>query len=265
MRRRFTTQKPLGMCSPLRWLLILVLAFHTGGTVQSQKRRLGSYFGVQVRPVLPTRFIGESSLTLTQDGFSTTFDQSLGYSFGGIIRKEFTQLLGIESGINFTQRNYGIRMEIPDSNVFATNDMSFISYDIPINALVYIQLADRLFANASFGIATVFKPSNVGVLTLPGGSHSFTHTGRLYSKASLEFNANLGIEFRTKKSGYFYLGGSGRIPFKPVFELIAQYKYQGYKNTIREGVDGSFLAIDIKYFFPEIANRGEQFKEGPIK
>jgi hypothetical protein len=44
------------------------------------------------------------------------------------------------------------------------------------------------------------------------------------------------------------------VPFAPVFELIAQYKYEGYKNTVRGNIDGSFLSIDFKYFFPNINN-----------
>jgi len=232
---------------------------------QAQKDKKTTQFGLHIRPVFPTRFIGEPELVLSQDGFNTTIKQSLGLSFGGIIRWEYTKFLGLESGINFTQRNFNLTMDVPDSNVSATNDLSFIAYDLPVNLLVFVQMTDNIFANASFGVAAAFKPTNVGVLTLPGGSHSFTHTGRLYSKATLEFNANFGVEWRTKKSGRFYLGGSGRLPFKPVFEMIAQYKYQGYKNTIRSGVDGSFLALDIKYFFPNISNKGTQFKEGPIR
>jgi hypothetical protein len=223
-----------------------------------------SYFGIQVRTLFPTQFIGQSELTLGKDGFSTTLQQSLGYSFGGTVRAGLTKLLAFETGINYTQREFNVTMEVPDSNIYATNHLTFISYDIPINGLVYIQMGKQTFMNASLGLALTFKPTDVGILTKPGGSNLFYHTGFVKRKAGFDINANIGFEYRTKKSGFFYLGGSGRVPLAPLFQLIAQYKYQGIKNTVSGNVDGSYLSIDVKYFFPNIRNRGVQFTHGPI-
>lgn len=246
-------------------IFLIILTFDSvGQTTKRKKERFPSYFGIQVRPVFPTRFIGESSASFLKDGFSTTISQKVGYSFGGTVRAGITKLIAFETGINFTQRNFNIDMSIADSNVFATNDLSFIQYDIPLNALIYVQLSEKFFMNASLGVALNFKPSDVGVLTLPGGSFSFTHTGRVNSLATVDLNANFGFEYRTEKSGFFYIGGSARVPFSPLFTLVSQYKYDGYKTTIYGDVDGSFLSVDFKYFFPNISKKGPQFQRGPI-
>lgn len=234
-------------------------------TKTRKKERFPSYFGLQVRPVFPTRFIGEPETTLSKDGYATTISQKIGYSFGGTVRAGLTKLLALETGINFTQRNFDVTMSVADSGVYAKNDLSFISYDIPINGLVYIQLSEQFYMNASLGVALTFKPTNVGILTLPGGSYSFTHTGRVARKTAFDLNANIGFEYRTEKIGFFYIGGSARVPFKPVFDLISEYKYQGYSTKVYGEVDGSFLSIDFKYFFPNINNKGVQFQEGPIQ
>lgn len=248
------------------WLVLLFISSHIVAQSKSKKKeRFPSYFGLQVRPVLPTRYVGEPNVTLTNAEFSTTISQKLGYSFGGTVRAGLTKLLAFETGINFTQRQYGVTMSVADSNIFATNDLTFISYDVPVNALVYVQLSEKFYMNASLGAALTFKPTSVGILTLPGGKYSFTHTGAVNSKGAIDFNANVGFEYRTEKSGFFYIGGSARIPFQPVFDLVAQYKYDGYKNTVYGSVDGTFLAIDFKYFFPNINSRGEQFQKGPIE
>jgi hypothetical protein len=228
------------------------------------KERFPSYFGIQVRTLLPTQFIGQSELTLGKNGFSTTLQQTTGYSFGGTVRAGLTKLLAFETGINFIQREFNVTMEVPDSNIYVANQLTFISYDIPINGLVYIQMGKQTFMNASLGLALTFKPTNVGIITKPGGSNIFYHTGLVNRKAGFDINANLGFEYRTKKSGFFYLGGSARVPLAPLFQLIAQYKYQGIKNTVTGNVDGSFLSIDVRYFFPNIRNRGVQFTPGPI-
>jgi hypothetical protein len=254
------------LVSKILWIILILSASTSFAQSKPKKRdRFPSYFGIQVRPVFPSSYVGEPNLTLTNAEFSTTVSQKLGYSFGGTVRAGLTKLLAFETGINFTQRQYVVSMSVADSNVYARNDLSFISYDVPINALVYVQLSKKIYMNASLGAALTFKPTSVGILTLPGGKYSITHTGVVDNKGAIDFNANVGFEFRTEKRGFFYLGGSIRIPFHPLFYLVAEYKYEGYRNTLYGIMDGTFMAIDLKYFFPNIQTKGLQFQDGPIE
>jgi len=251
------------------FLIIIVTIVSVAATAQVKRTKVASYFGFQVRPVFPTRFIGDPQLNLATSAtdtisFTTTFTQKIGYSFGGTVRAGITKLIAIETGINFTQRNFDIEMSVPDSNIYATNDLSFITYDIPVNALFYIRLAEKWYMNASLGASLTFKPTDVAVTTSTGTPSSFIHAGFIRSKASFNLNANIGFEFRTEKSGFFYLGGSGTVPFSPLFDLGVLYKYDGVERNLSGEVDGSFLSIDFKYFFPNIRNKGVQFQEGPI-
>lgn len=245
-------------------LSILFLLYVSITTAQNGKQKLPVYFGLQIRPVFPTQFIGESTLSMELDGFETTISQKIGYSFGATVRAGITKLIAFETGINFTQRNFDLSMAFPDSNSYATDKLQFIEYDVPINGLIYIKLSDRWYSNASLGAALTYKPTDIGVFNQPGGHHYYKHTGLTRSKFGVDINVNLGFEYRTKKSGFFYLGGSARVPFAPLFDLVADYTYQG--NTIRMvgEVDGSFLAIDFKYIFPIIKNKGKQPVKGPI-
>jgi hypothetical protein len=249
----------------LKRSIFLITIFLFTVVISYSQRNVPSYFGIQVKPIFPTRFIGEPTLTLDEGEFSTTITQKTGFSFGGTVRAGITNLLSLETGINFNQRHFDIDMSVVDSAVYAKNDLTFVSYDIPINGLVYVQLSDNIFMNASLGVALTFKPTHVGIVTNPGGSFSFTHTGLVNRKTGFDLNANFGFEYRTKRSGFFYLGVTARVPFNPIFDLIAQYKYQGYKVNTRGEVDGSFLTIDFKYFFPNIKNSGTQFQNGPIE
>jgi hypothetical protein len=252
----------------LALLIILLCSSSLFGQVKS-KERIPSYFGLQVKPIFPTRFIGSPELSLRSgeedDLFITsTIRQKLGYSFGGTVRVGLTKLIALETGINFNQRNFDLQMAVPDSSITGQNDLSFISYDIPLNALFYIRLAEKWYMNASLGAAVTFAPTNVKVDTNPVGIHYFQHTGLVESKVGLELNANIGFEFRTEKSGFFYLGGSGRVPIKPIFTLVTEHRYKGFWTLIHGDVDGSYLSVDFKYFFPLIENKGTQFKGGPI-
>lgn len=248
-------------------LLLVLISFSLIplGHAQVKKVRPPSYFGLQVRPVFPTQFIGTNSLSFSNDGFNTTISQRMGYSFGGTVRVGVTELIAFETGINFTQRYYDITYSVPDSNIAGTGGFGFVEYDVPLNALFYIRLSEKWYMNASLGLTASYKPTNVQTIETGTGYNQFIYTGIVRSKASIDANANFGFEFRTEKKGFFYVGGSARVPFAPLFDLVATYKWQGKLNRSYSGMDGSFLAIDFKYFFPNIRNKGLQFQEGPIE
>ena len=232
---------------------------------QIKKTNVPSYFGIQVRPVFPTRFIGTPEVTSEQNGFQFTMSQKMGYSFGAIVRVGLTKTLAIETGINKTRRNFDISLAVPDSSIAENTTMGFEEFDIPINSLFYVQLSEQWFMNASLGFLLTYKPSETEVVVQPGGLHRFQFIGLRNGIFDVDANANIGFEFRTEKAGIFYLGGSGRVPFSPLMDMVARYNYQGITTQIVEPIDGSFLSIDFKYFFPNIKNKGEQFKPGPIE
>jgi len=246
-------------------LLLLLVSISLNGIAQVKRVPPPSYFGFQFRTLFPTQFIGTNTLVLENDGFKSTISQRIGYSFGGTVRAGITDLIAFESGINFNQRYYDITYAVPDSGLAGTGGFGFIEYDIPINGLFYIRLAENWYMNASMGLALTFKPTNVQTGEAPFGYHRFIYTGLLRKKIGIDANANLGFEFRTEKNGIFYLGGSARVPFSPLFDMIASYEWQGKKNRVYGEMDGSYLSLDLKYFFPNIRNKGTQFRNGPIE
>ena len=247
--------------------LLLNIIFITIATsaFSQQKAKVPSYFGLQLRPVFPTRFIGSSLTELSKDGFQTSLQQKVGYSFGATVRAGITEFIALETSLNFTQRNFEIDFAVPDSNSFGLDTLSFVEYDIPLNGLVYIKLSDQIYMNASLGAAITFKPTDVSTSKSPGGKHQYIFYGVTRKKIGLDLNANIGFEYRTRKNGFFYIGGSARVPFSPLFDFLASYNYQGYNVQMDAPVDGSFLALDFKYFFPNIENKGPQFQNGPIE
>lgn len=243
--------------------LCLLISFYSYCQLGNDKK-IPSYFGVYAKVVIPSNITGNGPVTVSKNGFSSTLTQVPGYSFGGTLRAGITKLIAFESGINFTQRNFNVNMELADSNISASNSMGFIQYDIPVNALIYIQLSKVVYANASIGLAVGFKPTNIGIINYPSGLHTFTNTGYVKSKTSLDINGNFGVEYRTKKSGFINLGGSVRIPLKPLFEFIAVYSNQGYRTGAVADINGSYLTLDLKYFFP-VKYGTSTVKKGPIE
>jgi hypothetical protein len=245
----------------------ILMGFHAFGQWGVSYTKFPTYFGVQVRSILPTSLIGESEWLLEKDNYSSTIFQKPGYSFGGILRTGLTEFIALETGINFTQRYYGVRFELPDSSISGERSFAFIQYDIPINALIYVKFNNEWYMNASLGLAATYKPSSVGVITNPFGKHEFFHLGLvdMKKKIGVDINANVGFEWRTKRKGFFYLGGSVRLPLAPMFIMVSRYKYVNYDITTFGNIGGNYLSIDLRYFFPNLGGLGRYAPHGPIE
>ena len=230
-----------------------------------KKEKFPSYFGLQFKPLIPGDFLGKSTLEIEQDELYAKFTQKFGYSFGASVRIGLTKLISLETGISMVQRNYNIDFALADSNLTAQNSFGIINYDIPLNLLIYIQFTEKLFMNTSFGGSFIYNPTNVATKVTLDKGHAFLHEGRRISKAAVDFNANVGMEWRSEKSGVFYVGITGKVPFKPIFDVAAIYTKGSYSKTATGSMAGTYLSLDFRYYFPNISPKGQQFIHGPIE
>lgn len=248
----------------MRIKLIITLCFLTSVVFSQESRpRIPSYFGFQVKPIFPGVFIGTTTFDSNIDGFNTTMTQGTGFSFGGVVRVGLTKLIALETGINITRRNYKFDSSVPDSNQYVNGRIQYLTYDIPISALFYIRLAERVYMNVSVGAALSYNPTVAGVKIMPEGYHTFEQVA-LGKKLIGEAIGNIGVEYRTPKAGIFYLGAAARVPFEPLFYLQSRYSHEGFSvetDAEKQGrVDGSYIALEIKYFFPIIKSKGSPIK-----
>lgn len=251
-------------------LFVILVVFTSLTFVNAQvgkDSKIPYYFGFQVKPLFPTKFIGESSSTFMNQGYKVIISQQLGYSYGGVVRIALTDLIGIETGLNFLQRYYKIDMEVTDSNLVSNDKFGFVQYDLPLNALFNVKLSKKMYMNAAIGGSICYKPSNIETFVTPNGKHEFLNVGvvDISEKVNFDLNGNLGFEFRTKKNGFFYLGGCARVQTAPLFNLLSRYKNGAFKIYNSGPVSGSFLAIELKYFIPDTGGNGQNFERGPIE
>jgi len=217
-------------------------------------------FGFQMKPIIPSNLFRAGITELAQNGIEYSVNQQIGYSFGGVMRFGLNKWFSIESGISFVRRNYSARVFHEELSFADTTDFRIIGYEIPISGLVFVQLSDNIFMNASFGLALDMFPSDV----FSGTSQEFyqysARTGFANSGSRLAFLksgllANIGFEYRTEKSGYFYFGASYHRPFAPIYNTGITYTYTNNSNTFEDlgilELSGNYLTIDFKYFFHE--------------
>ena len=205
-------------------------------TIYCQIEKSPNSFGIQIRPILPTTIGGEKSIELQKENYNFKMNQTVGFSFGGEIRKGLTKLIALEYGIFYTQRNFNLLMDLTDTNVSVNDSWSFINYELPFNSLFYIQLGKNIYMNTLMGFAFRFSPTDIKKITETGGSHIFGNYGFYNKKIGLNINANVGFEYRTNKHGYFYIGGGICVPLKSILFVETIHSVLKYTNkTIQYG------------------------------
>ncbi len=213
-------------------------------------------FGLQVKPIIPSNLFNAGSEELSQNGIDYTVDQRIGHSIGGVIRFGITNWFSLESGISYVKRNYSLMLAHEELGYNDTARYGIVGYEIPISGLVFVRLSDEIYMNTSFGLALDMFPSEVGS---EGNGDFFQRSFRrgfgqnnsFLNWAKLGLIANIGFEYRTEESGYFYIGASYHRPFTPIYDT--QFNYI-YGQNLDEGsipITGNYLTIDLRYFFHE--------------
>lgn len=171
-----------------------------------------------------------------------------------IIRHGFSDLLAFETGINYVKRKYDLRID--DGSFSGSSQFRVIGYEIPLSLLVYIQLGEKFFMNVSMGHSLDMFASDVQ-------SYDYYFTQRSYRKSLFQsaILANIGWEYRTEKSGYFYLGASYHRPFSFIYASKITYTGNGKNEDIITSLLGNYLTVDLRYFFYEDPKKKNKIRD----
>lgn len=245
-------------------LFLLIIITPIIGFAQKKRVKVPSYFGIVIRPIIPLDAFGAGPVDVKGNGLEATISPKMGFSFGGTVRAGITKLLAIETGITFVRRNYSTSYSYSDSNLTGSSKLGIISYDIPLNLLVYVKIKGNFYMNVSMGASATLYPSNVRAED-NHYPYAFVTEGARRGWFTGALNANIGFEYRTEKSGFFYLGGSFQYPFGSIYRVAAVYKYKNQSFVAYGNIGGAYITAEFKYFFPTVKNKGEQFRPGPIE
>lgn len=255
----------------IKIVVITVLLFVVGLSTtlaQSHRVKAKNYFGIQFKPLIPLGLVGDKAFTIKNDNFESKISPIFGYSYGGIVRVGMTELLSIETGLNYTKRRYKAEYNVLDSNLTASDDIGFVSFDIPLNLLVYVKLGNQLYMNVSGGASVNYNPSNIRSHITPDEFKQdiFIFEGRRYNFFDFHANIEVGFEYRTERAGSFYLGMAGRIPFTKSLAIATEYRYDTHSQVARGDITGATFAFNLKYFFPIMrSSGGAHTQKGPIE
>lgn len=227
------------------WLLI----FFSSTVCFSFAQKKGTTFGFQIKPIIPVNYFNAGPQTLVDSIVEVNVTPKMGLSFGVLVRHQITKSIAIETGISSVRRNFNLKAKDFINKTSDKSDFGFVGYQIPIQALVYIQLSEHLFMNTTAGFGLDMYPSSVKSL---GENYRLISISYRQHWISSSLLANIGFEYRTEKKGTFYIGGSFNKPFAPIAKSFYYYNYEENKqNELSHFLNGNYLTLDLRFFFPE--------------
>lgn len=206
-------------------------------------------FGLQVKPIIPFSFF-DPELNIDDGGsLSGSYTLKGGLSFGMVIRVGLTEAISLETGISQIRRRYEWQLMNDSIDYSEGDELRWTGYEIPVKALAYIRLDERVYMNTALGFSLDMYPSNV-IRNVEDGQAFMYRSGG--SWAQLGVVANIGVEYRTYESGIVYLGATLHRPFTDMAraQLIWQDKNR-VPYPFEDAINGSYLTIDLRYFFHE--------------
>lgn len=222
--------------------------------VQGQEDRYKFWMaGLQVRPIIPSNLLQTSTIELSgnpdegNEYLRMVINQRMGYSFGMVVRKNFTQRFAMETGVNYVRRNYTVEATDRDSSITTSLDYSLAGYEVPLTAIVYIRLAEQVYMNTALGVAV-----DIMARSVTSSERYFDHYTAI-RKVNGAVVANLGVEWRTNNSGTFYIGATYHQPTGPIGDTKINY----FRTTsvtdasLETPLNGTYLTLDLRYYFHE--------------
>ena len=203
-------------------------------------------FGLQFKPIFVSDIGGSGPFIFRSGPLSVDVQPKTGNAYGMIIRRGITKSISVEGGINRIQRNYSYLFQDADTGYERTLDFGYVNYEIPFKSMVFVRLGEYFYLNNGLGASLDLYASDVGTGNFE--LESITLRGA-WAKVAME--AHVGLEMRTRKSGYFYLGGTYHNPFSPVARSLVSYTDASDRRTLIFDLNGGYLTMDIKYYFYE--------------
>ena len=231
------------MKSKLIFTLFILLAL----SVKSQVTK--TTFGVQYKPIIPAAYFNSTEIIKSSGSYDFNLSPKYSNSFGMVVRHKINTTFSIESGLNYTQRNFNLAVKNSDLNLDDFTNFGMRSYELPIQLLAYVQTSEYWYVNVAFGISHNVLASNI----LSHGEKNQNYLQNTFRKDGgyQALLANIGMEYRTEEKGYYYFGASLHRPWKTIGKVFPEYDNFNQDKEFSLDLLGNFVTLDFRYFFAE--------------
>jgi hypothetical protein len=232
--------------------IIFILFFYFAFNASSQNSK--TTFGIQYKPIIPAEYFNAADLSKSSASYNFSLNPKYSNSFGMVIRRQINKTFSIESGLNYTQRNFKLSITNSAINLSDFTTFGMRSYELPLQFLTYVRASENWHLNIAFGISHNVLASDIFSYGEEKNYFYFQNTYRKNGGYSALL-ANLGMEYRTESKGHYYFGASLHKAWKAIGRIYPEYddKTDIFNEDKEFFFDmlGNFVTIDFRYFFTE--------------
>jgi hypothetical protein len=232
--------------------IIFILFFYFAFNAKSQNSK--TTFGIQYKPIIPAEYFNAADLSKSSASYNFSLNPKYSNSFGMVIRRQINKTFSIESGLNYTQRNFKLSITNSAINLSDFTTFGMRSYELPLQFLTYVRASENWHLNIAFGISHNVLASDIFSYGEEKNYFYFQNTYRKNGGYSALL-ANLGMEYRTESKGHYYFGASLHKAWKAIGRIYPEYddKTDIFNEDKEFFFDmlGNFVTIDFRYFFTE--------------
>ncbi len=224
----------------------------------SQAQENVTTLGIQFKPMIPSKYFNTGTEGLESDTINISINPKAGLNFGMVVRRGLTKSWSFETGICLVQRNYSMKFDLPQLGETQHMTFRYICYEIPFQGIIFVKLTDQIYMNGSAGFSLDLYPSDIETFTsVRKDSISYDFMQKTWRKSWIQaaILANYGFEYRTKSSGYFYLGASYHRPFNEIGYTAIEVERNSNPDRYVLLLRGNYLTADFRYFFHEKPER----------
>jgi len=232
--------------------ILFLLFFCISFSAKSQNSK--TTFGLQYKPIIPAAYFNAADLSKSSASYIFNLEPKYSNSFGMVIRHQINKTFSVESGLNYTQRNFKLSITNSTINLADFTNFGMRSYEFPIQLLTYVRASENWYLNIAFGISYNVLASDIFSYG-EGKNYFFFQNTYRKSGGYSALLANVGMEYRTESKGYYYFGTSLHRPWKSIGRIYPEYDDK--TNIFNEDKEfyfdmlGNFVTIDFRYFFAE--------------
>jgi len=232
--------------------ILFILFLYSAFNAKSQDSK--TTFGLQYKPIIPIAYFNTTDLSMSSASYILALKPKYSNSFGMVVRQQINKTFSLESGLNYTQRNFELSITNSDINLADHTTFGMRSYEFPMQLLTYVRASENWYLNIAFGISYNLLASDIFSYGEERNDFFFQNTYRKSEQYSALL-ANLGMEYRTESKGYYYFGTSLHRPWKSIGVIYPEYNdktniFNEYQEFYLDML-GNFVTIDFRYFFAE--------------
>ncbi len=163
--------------------------------------------------------------------------------------------IAVRSGINLIYMRYGVKTE--NRQFGEIKDMvRAVTVEIPaiisVSSKVDDVLSIREFVGISLNLTDDFRKIDFQEGEVNESYYEYTHTVEVPESVAPKFVGGIGLEWKTKRRGFFNISLMYHAGFKDVIEGHIRYVINDlvYKYDIR--YKGSYIGLEFQYFFRKV-------------